>query len=397
MILQGKKYAIMSVKLNLFCRKCRLSLMLLLLLQVCNSQDTFSKVDVWIKNNLKDLGGRAVVVVYKDGKLVYNHAENELSRMQQFAGKRIAKKQGKKKDEILQDFDSKTKIMIASCSKWLSAALVMTFVDEGKLSLEDSVGKYLPVMTANGKGHVKIWHCLSHLTGINAGSLRETMGEMKSIETMDAAIAMIATKPMEGEPGKSFHYSNTGLQIAAAVIEKISGNDFKTLFRERIAEPCNMTNTDFGDGSVPLPAGGARSTAEDYLHFLTMILNNGMYNEKRILSRMAVEAMQINRLNGECTIAYTPAEAKGWGYGFGEWVAPTCDSISKKSMGCSLAGERSIFATSPGLFGSFPWIDNEKRYAGFLLTFGFKSKGRNERYTELRNLVEEAVKEYSIN
>jgi CubicO group peptidase (beta-lactamase class C family) len=155
MILQGKKYAIMSVKLNLFCRKCRLSLMLLLLLQVCNSQDTFSKVDVWIKNNLKDLGGRAVVVVYKDGKLVYNHAENELSRMQQFAGKRIAKKQGKKKDEILQDFDSKTKIMIASCSKWLSAALVMTFVDEGKLSLEDSVGKYLPVMTANGKGHVK--------------------------------------------------------------------------------------------------------------------------------------------------------------------------------------------------------------------------------------------------
>ena len=54
---------------------------------------------------------------------------------------------------------------IASCSKWLSAALVMTFVDEGKLNLNDTIGKFLPVMTDHQKGNITIWQCLSHLTG----------------------------------------------------------------------------------------------------------------------------------------------------------------------------------------------------------------------------------------
>lgn len=391
MRLQVKNSAIMSVKINPFCRKCSLAAALLLLLQVGNGQNRFSKVDDWVNDNLKDLGGRAVVVIYKDGKLVYNHAANNLTGMQKFVGKRIAKKQGKDAEEVLQDFDSKSKIMIASCSKWLSAALVMTFVDEGKLNLDDSVGKYLPVMTANGKGQISIWQCLSHLTGIDAGSLKETRGEITGMETMDDAIAMIASKPMEGEPGKTFHYSSAGLQVAAAVIEKISGKDFKTLFKERIAEPCDMPDTDFGEGKVPLPAGGARSTAEDYLHFLTMILNNGMYNGKQVLSEKSVAAMQVNRITEDCTIAYTPAEAGGLGYGFGEWVAPACDPLAKKAWGCSAAATRSFFASSPGLFGSFPWVDNEKNYAGFLLTFGFKSKGRGERYRELKQLVEEAL------
>lgn len=393
MILQERNSAIMSVKINSFCRKCSLSIALLLLLQVGNAQQQFSKVDNWMKDNLKDLGGRAVVVIYKDGKLVYNHAENNLTGMQKFVGKRIARKQGKDADEVLKDLDSRSKIMIASCSKWLSAALVMTFVDEGKLSLDDSVGKYLPVMTANGKGQITIWQCLSHLTGINAGSVKETRGEITGMETMDDAIAMIASKPVEGEPGKTFHYSSAGLQIGAAVIEKISGRDFKTLFKERIADPCDMMDTDFGNGKVPLPAGGARSTAEDYLNFLTMILNNGMYNGKQILSAKSVADMQVNRLTKDCTIAYTPAEAGGLGYGFGEWVAPACDPLAKKAWGCSEEGVRSFFASSPGLFGSFPWVDNEKKYAGILLTFGFKSKGRSERYRELKQLVEEALKD----
>lgn len=393
MRLQVKNSAIMSVKFSLFCRKCSLTMGLLLLLQVAQAQKQFSKVDAWIKDNLKDLGGRAVLVIYKDGRLVYNHSENDLSPMQKFAGKRIARKQGKDADEALQDFDSQSKIPIASCSKWLSAALVMTFVDAQQLSLDDSVGKYLPIMTANGKGHIRIWQCLSHLTGIDAGSLKEVRSEITGTETMDDAIKNIATKPMEGEPGKTFHYSNAGLQIAAAVIEKISGNSFKTLFKERIAIPCDMPDTDFGDGKVPLPAGGARSTAQDYMHFLSMILNNGMYNGKQVLSADAVAAMQTNRIGTDCVIAHSPSEASGWGYGFGEWVAPGCDAVSKKSWGCSEVGNRSSFATSPGLFGSFPWVDNQKKYAGFLLTFGFKSKGRNERYKALKSLVDEALQE----
>ena len=55
--------------------------------------------------------------------------------------------QGKDASEMQQDFTATSRERIVSCSKWLSAALVMTFVDEGKLSLEDTVGKYLPIMT----------------------------------------------------------------------------------------------------------------------------------------------------------------------------------------------------------------------------------------------------------
>ncbi len=391
MILQERNSVIMSCNFHPVCRKCSFILIFMLVLQVCNAQYKFDRVDTWLKDNVKELGGRAVLVIYKDGQLVYDHAENNLTGMQKFVGKRLARRQGKNTDEVLQDFDGGTKIMIASCSKWLSAALVMTFADEGKLNLEDSVGKYLPVMTAHGKGSITIWQCLSHLTGINTGSLKDTRGEINGVKTMDNAIALIAGKPMEGEPGKTFHYSSAGLQIAAAVIEKISGKDFKTLFRERIAVPCDMVNTDFGDGRVPLPAGGARSTAVDYLHFLTMILNNGMYNGKRILSEKSVTAMQVNRITKACNIAYTPAEAGGWGYGLGEWVAPACGLSPEKTWGCSEEGARSFFAGSPGLFGSFPWVDNDKKYAAFLLTFGFKSKGRGERYRELKSLVDEAL------
>ena len=68
----------------------------------------------------------------------------------------IAKRQGKDPDELLKDYDFTTRTAIASCSKWLSAALVMTFVDEGKLSLNDTIGKFLPMMTIHGKGNITI-------------------------------------------------------------------------------------------------------------------------------------------------------------------------------------------------------------------------------------------------
>ena len=45
---------------------------------------------------------------------------------------------------------------------------------------------------------------------------------------------------MEGTPGKYFHYSNTGLQIVAGIVEKVSEKDFETAFRERIADPLEM-------------------------------------------------------------------------------------------------------------------------------------------------------------
>ena len=367
----------MSIKTTAICRKFSLLLYFMLILQVTNAQKDFGKVDTWLKDNLEELGGRAVLVVYKDGKVIHSQSENGLSKRQKMVAKFMAKRQGKDALQMTEDLDPSSRLRIASCSKWLSAALVMTFVDEGKLNVDDSIGKFLPIMTANGKGNIKIWQCLSHLTGIKSGTLKESMNEMKEIKSMDEAMGKIAQQPIEGEPGKTFHYSNVGLQIAGAVIEKISSKSFETLFAERIAKPCDMKNTDFGKGKVAFPAGGAFSTAEDYMNFLVMILHDGKYNGKQVLSKSSVIKMQQNYAKS-ANVIFSPAEAGSWGYGFGEWVM---EEPNVRSQG----------VTSPGLFGSFPWVDNEKKYAGFLFCFNLKNKGRNERYKELKHLVDEAL------
>ena len=193
----------MTHKITSPCRKCSLIIAFMLLLQVANAQADFSKAGYWLKDNVKDLGGRAVLLIYKDGKIVYNKAENELSGKQKMIGKFIARRQGKDADEMLQDFTSTTKELIASCSKWLSAALVMTFIDEGKLNVNDSIGKYLPVMTANGKGYIKIGQCLSHLSGIKTASSKDSRELSNKAGSMDEAMDNIAKLPMEGEPGKT--------------------------------------------------------------------------------------------------------------------------------------------------------------------------------------------------
>jgi len=93
-------------------------------------QYNFNEVDNWLKENLNQLGGRAVLVIVRDGKMIYKNAENDLSPKQKMVVKFIAKRQCKNHEDFLKDYSFTTKTAIASCSKWLSAALVMTFVDE---------------------------------------------------------------------------------------------------------------------------------------------------------------------------------------------------------------------------------------------------------------------------
>lgn len=343
-----------------------------------NAQN-FSKIHTWLQDHADIMGGRVYLLLYKDGKIVYSKGVSELSAKQKMMGKILAKRQSKIAD--FSDYTPTTGQQIASCSKWLSAALVMTFVDEGKLTLSDTVGKYLPVLSKSGKGNITISECLSHMTAIKSPDLKESISEMRQINSMDEAIQMIAALPMEGEPGKVFRYSNTGLQIAGSVIEKISGKSFETLFAERIAKPLEMKNTDFGKSKVALPAGGASSTPNDYMNFLAMIVNKGVFNGKRILSEHSVNQMQINRITGEVNKVYAPTEAGNFGYGYGEWI-----------MEKTATNKPANAVTSPGLFGSFPWVDNQKKTAGFLMAFNLNNKGRHEYYVELKKLVDEALK-----
>jgi CubicO group peptidase (beta-lactamase class C family) len=353
-------------------KKIILMVMALLLIGRAYAQRQFSQVDHWLEAHASEMGGRLILVIYKDGKMIYSHAINEMDGRQQTLVRLMAERKGEVPD--LGDYTETTKQPIASCSKWLSAALVMTFVDEGKIQLTDTVGKFLPVLSKNGKGGITISDCLSHMTGILSPDLKEDLKEIRQAQNMDRIIEQIAAYPAEGAPGSVFRYSNTGLQIAGAVLEKISGKHFETLFAERIAGPLEMKNTDFGHGAVVIPAGGASSTPEDYIHFLSMILNKGVFNEKRILSEKSIAQMQVNRIIPGVSVAYTPAQAAGSGYGYGEWI-----------MGSSAV-------SSPGLFGSYPWVDNNKGYCAFFMAFYLRSGGRQAKYAELRKLVDAQIK-----
>ncbi len=359
-------------------RKYLTGLLLFLVMTRANAQNKFEKLDAWLAANTGQMGGRAILVIYKDGHIIYSGAKNQMTSTQKMFAQMVATRTGKPVNTA--DFTLTTRQPIASCSKWLSAALVMTFVDEGKLKLSDTIGKYLPVLSKAGKGNITISECLSHTTAIKAPPLNADLSEMRNFHNMDDAMTAIAAMPMEGKPGTVFRYSNAGLQIAAAVIEKISGKSFEDLFAERIAHPLGMKNTDFGHGKVAFPAGGGNSTPEDYTNFLVMIMNRGTFNGKRILSEKSIAEMQVDRIASGVTVAYSPAEAGEAAYGYGEWVA----------KGASLSNP-SPSVTSPGLFGSFPLVDNQRKYTAFLMTYYIRNTGRAERYKELKQLIDAAV------
>ncbi len=134
----------MSVKVPQTCPKFSLFLFFLLLLQFAQGQGDFSRVDQLLEKNKKLLGNNVVALVWKDGKIIYQK-------------------------EIGTDFTAKTQAPIASCSKWLTAATIMTLVDEGKISLDDHVSKYIPVLDKYMKSYITIRQCLSHTTGIDNG------------------------------------------------------------------------------------------------------------------------------------------------------------------------------------------------------------------------------------
>ncbi|MBE7179043.1 MAG: beta-lactamase family protein, partial [Mucilaginibacter polytrichastri] len=220
-----------------------LLLLLAIFLRTASFAQDFKPLDNWLEREAPQMGGRAVLVIWKDGKVVYQHTVNQASGRQKMVSNMLGRRQGF--DAGSSGFSAKTVLPIASCSKWLSAALVMTFIDEGKLKLTDTVGKFLPALSRGGKGSITIAQCLSHTTGVDAPPLRENLQDMRDNNSMDDAIKDIAAMPLEGAPGTVFHYSNVGLQIAGAVIEKLSGQDFETLFHNRIAQPLGMTSTNF--------------------------------------------------------------------------------------------------------------------------------------------------------
>jgi CubicO group peptidase (beta-lactamase class C family) len=344
------------------CIKVTTILALLLILQPVDGQrnlkpvpgqERFSDLDELLVQKQKTIGKDFVVMIWKkDDTLAY------------------------KKE--LGEFNSKTQAPIASCSKWLTAALVMTFVDEGKLSLDDKVSKWLPEFEKYGKNYITIRNCLSHMTGIRSEPITILkLLERKKFSSLEEEVNSFAAKDIQTNPGEEFRYSNIGLNIAGRVLEVISKKKFDMLARQRLFVPLLMRKTSFStlDGSAVNPSGGALSTPEDYMHFLVMLLNKGVYQGRKILSEQAVNQLLEVQTKPEI-IKYAPKAAQGYNYALGAWVVEEKD------------GKATALA-SPGLFGTWPMIDYCRGYAYLFFVKGLLGEQGAEAQMEIKGLVDE--------
>ncbi|HEY1019012.1 MAG TPA: serine hydrolase domain-containing protein [Sediminibacterium sp.] len=342
----------MSVKFQTICGKVSAAFIFLLFFQVALAQADFSELDRKLEASKKELGGNVVALIYKDGKLVYQKAMGT-------------------------DFNAKTQAPIASCSKWLTAALVMSFVDQGKLSLDDKVSKYLPIFTKYSKGYITIKDCLAHLTGIESEPIRMlSLLSRKKYASLEEEVNDFASKKdIMANPGLEFRYSNIGLNIAGRVLEVLTRRSFEQLMQEHITRPLMMRNTSFSSFNAVNPSGGAISTASDYMNFLSMLLNKGMFNGKRILSEKAITDMQTVRTT-PAMIKYAPKAAEGYNYGFGAWVLQADEN-----------GQAQVLA-SPGLFGTWPMVDFCRGYACIFFTKGGLGEERKEIFMDLKQSID---------
>ncbi len=130
---------------------------------------------------------------------------------------------------------------IGSISKQFTAAAILLLQQEGKLSLDDPVGKYIPGLTRGNE--VTLREILSHTSGYQDYWPEDyVMTIMMRPATVDEILDTWAKKPLDFEPGTQWQYSNTNYVIAGRVVEIVSGENYWQFLRARIFRPLAMTS-----------------------------------------------------------------------------------------------------------------------------------------------------------
>lgn len=277
-----------------------------------------------------------------------------------------------------------TVFWIASMTKPVTGVAVLMLQDEGKLSVEDPVAKYLPEFK-NLKGPdgepatITIAQCLSHTSGLpNLENEERVVAD--SLETI---AEMASGKTLEFEPDSRWRYCQSSINTAARVVEVVSGEAFEDFLEERLFAPLGMGDTTFfpegeqlarvavsyrrteegelvpapliipfGDdpGSAkraPLANAGLFSTAPDFWQFCRMLANGGEIDGKRYLSEAAVKELGTIR-TGDLETGFTPGN--GWGLG-------AC--VVREPQGVTAVLSPGSYGHG-GAFGTQAWIDPVK-------------------------------------
>ncbi|MDH4219357.1 MAG: serine hydrolase [Candidatus Aminicenantes bacterium] len=187
------------------------------------------ELDAYLKTNTeKDLFSGVVLVAHK-GKPIFKKAYGMADRER----------------NISNQVD--TKFCIGSMQKMFTAVAIAQLVEQGKLSYDDLIGKYLGadwILSDVGE-KVKISHLLSHTSGI-AELLDDEFYKFHvagTYRTLEDRKPIVKEKSLTFEPGTRWAYCNTGFILLGAIIEKVTGRDYSDYIKEHIFDPADMDNT----------------------------------------------------------------------------------------------------------------------------------------------------------
>ena len=225
---------------------------------------------------------------------------------------------------------------IASMTKSITAAALMMLVDEGKVSVDDPVEKYIPEFanlkvkrpdgTLTPPSHpLLVREILSHTSGMGFLNSKDRH-RIDSVPLADS-VQHALLEPLQSDPGTKYSYSNEGIDAAGRIVEIVSGIPYEKFLRDRLITPLGMVDTTFwptadqvqrlaktyktttdkkameevrtpyltypldGPNRYPAPGGGLFSTAADVSRFCQMLLNSGTFEGKTYLSKEAVLTM----------------------------------------------------------------------------------------------------------
>ena len=293
----------------------------------------------------------------------------------------FARGAGQQKPGTDRPVDADSIFLLASITKPVTACALMILVDRGLISLDDPAAYYLPEFTGGHRPAIKVRHLLSHVSGM-PDMLPENVSLRRAHEPVEVFVERALQTPLLYKPATDFRYQSKGILLAAAIVERVSGQRLRDFEREEIFAPLGMKRSALGMGAWSLadtvwcgtdaeedeerrswgwnsrywrdfgaPWGGMHSTGRDLAILLQTMLNGGAYGGQRIFSRAAVAAMTRDQ-NG--------ALAAPWGLGWGVCGARVWafwgDLVSPHTFGHT------------GSTGTVAWADADRQLSCVVLT-----------------------------
>jgi CubicO group peptidase (beta-lactamase class C family) len=231
-----------------------------------------------------------------------------------------------------------TKFNLGSMNKMFTAVAVMQLVEAGKVSLEDTLGRFMPAgsMRPDVRSKVRVKHLLSHTSGLGSYFTDEWNRQSRALyRTVSDWIPLVSKETLAFEPGTRWSYSNTGMLLLGKVIEAASGKDYFDYIRERITGPTGMVNTDAYEldrvnrnlalGYDPVFRNGAREWQNNlFMHVIRGGPAGGGYSTVADLTRFAtaLKGGKLVSVAGFQTLTTAKPELGSPRYGFGFFVEP---------------------------------------------------------------------------